>query len=174
MGGNPKDSGLGEISGLLQAMIESDPRLPESMTHGGMRIDPSGVPNLGGLNALTNQYYDASAQNINRNVAGAGQLGAARGYSMGLSNPFAMAQRAENSARGAMGGLEAARAGQMMQNPLTANALNLQTKQFNNQLLLQLLGMKTGVIGGREGNVAADTMGAAFGGLGQIGAAFLA
>ena len=173
MGGNPRDEGLGNISGLLEAMIYSDPRLPASHRLGGMQIQGGDIPTTESLNALTNQYFNVAGQNINRNVAGAGQLGAARGYSMGLSNPFAFAQHAENQARGAMGGLEADRARQMMQNPLTAFQADAQSRQYNNNLLMQLLGMKVGVVGQREGNVAQDVLGGTISGLGTLGGALI-
>jgi hypothetical protein len=127
------------------------------------------MPTTERLNALTNQYFDTSRQNINRDIAGAGQQGASRGYSMGLTNPFAFAQHAENRARGALGDLEGDRARQMMQNPLTSFQAGSQATQFNTGLLLQLLGMKGGNIGNYSGGILPGVVG----GLGAIGGAIL-
>jgi hypothetical protein len=158
MGGNPRDSGLGQLQGYIQNLLDT----------GQGQMNLRDVPTTQGLNALTNQYYNAGNANLGREIDKAGQLGAARGYSQGLSNPFAYAQRAENDARSGLGNLEAQRAGQLMQNPLTAYGLKSQATQYNANLINQLLGMKAGVTGQREGNVAQDVIGSVIGGAGEL------
>jgi hypothetical protein len=78
------------------------------------------------LDQRTNQYYDQArgglAQQMGGDMRNAGQLGSARGYSQGLSNPFALAQRAQQGVYGqyanAFGGMETDRA-----NALSGNLL---------------------------------------------------
>jgi len=162
MGGNPKDEGLGNLQGFIEAMLHSDPNIDPGFRNSGMRIDANTVPSfgtasdIGALDKRTNQAFDLAGQGLNRNISQAGQLGAARGYSQGLSNPFAFAQRAENDARGAMVGLEGQRGMSLMQNPLTAFNVGSQGQQYNTDLILRLLGMKAGLTAQREGNVFRD------------------
>jgi hypothetical protein len=179
MSSDPKDSGMGELQGLLQAMIYSDPSLPASHRLGGMQIQQGSVPTTEGLNALTKQYYGTAESNLagdrSRSMTGAGQLASARGYSQGLSNPFALAQRAEQGVYGEyanqMGGLQTSLAQQMMQNPLTSFNADAKSRQYNNDLLMQMLGMKGGFTSQRSGNPWMDVGGALVSGAGQIAAA---
>jgi hypothetical protein len=158
----------------LDLVMQSSDRLDPTQRYSGLRIDSKYnpmIPNitLDSLNSLTGKYYDASAANINKNVWQEGQLAAGRGYSMGLSNPFAYSQHAENQARGAMGTLEAQRAGQMMQNPLTMWNMGTQATQFNTNLLLQLQAMRQGLVGNYSSGITAGVVS----GLGAIGGALI-
>ena len=180
MGGDPKDEGLGNLQGFLEAIIQSDPRLDPTQRYSGLRIDPSTAPTTGQLDERTNRLFDAGESNINRDVnrsiGQAGQLASGRGYAQGLSNPFAYAQHAENQARSGLGGLgnlEAQRAGQLMQNPLTAFGAGNQATQFNTDLLLKLIGMKGDLTSQRQGNAVSGIAGGLVSGAGQLGGAYL-
>jgi len=113
----------------------------------------------GGLSPMVNNLYDVSGRNLtqqqNRAVAQAGQLGAGRGYSMGFTNPFAYAQRAENDVYGQFapqfGQLEQGRAGAQISS------------------LMQLLGLQSGIAGQRS----EGALGGLIGGLGELGGAII-
>lgn len=164
MGGNPRDTGLGSLQGYIQNLLDT----------GSGQLNLRDVPTTQGLNALTNQFYNAGNANLTREIDRAGQLGAARGYSMGLSNPFAYAQHAENQARGGIGDLEAQRAGQLMQNPLTAYGLKTNAQRYNADLIQRLLNLKLQATGAREGNAFQDVLGGVLGGAGDIAGALMA
>jgi hypothetical protein len=106
----------------------------------------------GELQSGIDKYYGQSLSNLsqdrNQAVSQAGSLASGRGYSMGLNNPFAYAQRAEQGTYGqyggAMGDLLGRRAQSMSQAPLQAFGTQLSANQANSDLLTQLLSIRQG------------------------------
>jgi len=179
MGGDPKDEGLGNLSGFTEAMIQSYNTIAPDLQLRSFRTNPL---NANTLNSLTNQYFGRGEQNLRSelgsNISQAGQLASGRGYSLGLSNPFAYAQHAENQARGAFGDqygrLEAQRLQSLLGNQTTAFNSSLQSNQANFAKLLQLLQFKGGVVGQREGNIVQEqVLPGLISGIGTIGGAVI-
>ena len=129
------------------------------------------------LDQRTNQYFDQARQGLMRSqtsaVSGAGSLASARGYSQGLSNPFALAQRAEQGVygqyAGMLGDLETNRAGSLSDNLMKSWQTNQMAQQGRQDWAGRVLGYQGSLFGLRsqENQANQDREASAWGSLGQ-------
>jgi len=150
MGKDAQEEEAGRYSGLLSAYLHDFTNTPEQLRLGSYQLRGY-TPEM--IGRLLSQSYGASERNLlanrSRAIGQTGALASGRGYSMGLRNPFAYSQLAENQANQSFAGSLAGLAEGRARIPIDALNAILGINRANFEPLLAGLQLQSGNIANR-------------------------